>query len=185
MPDLLPKNSSQLERALADIAYDFSHASTILTLWHPDTCPLALLPYLAWALSVDEWDHTWGEGRKREACRAARKIHQHKGTPFGVKVALAALGQPDAVVLERSDFIKYDGQNKHNAMHHYMGQAGWPTYRVVLSRPITIDQAQIIYRTLESVKRFCIKLIAVDFTQSALRYSGAQQYNGAYSHGVV
>lgn len=185
MADLLPKNSSQLERALADIAYDFSHASTILTLWNPDTCPLAFLPYLAWALSVDEWDHTWGEGRKREVCRAARKIHQHKGTPYGVKQALAALGQPDAVVLERSDFIKYDGTTKRNAMHHRAGRAGWATFRVLLTRSITIDQAQMIYRILESAKRFCIKLVAIDFTQALLRHNGQHNRNGTYTRGVV
>lgn len=143
------------------------------------------MPYLAWALSVDEWDHTWSEDRKRDACRLAREIHQHKGTPYGVKQALAALGQPDAIVIERNDYLKYDGTRTYNGTGRHMGQAGWATFRVILLNPITIDQAAIIYRTLESVKRFCIELVAVDFTQAALRYGGRQTYNGDYSHGTV
>lgn len=185
MADLLPKNSSALERALADVAYDYSPPFDVLTLWNADDCPLQFLPYLAWSLSVDEWDHTWSEDRKREACKKAREIHEHKGTPYGIKQALAALGQPNATVIERNDFIKYNGVRTYNGSGRHMGQAGWATFRVILPNPITIDQAQLIYRALASVKRFCIELVAVDFTEAALRYSGDQTYNGDYSHGIV
>ncbi len=185
MPDLLPKNSSALERALADVAYDFNHEPTILTLWNADECPLQFLPYLAWSLSVDEWDHTWSEDRKREACRAARHIHQHKGTPYGVKQALSALGQADATVIERVDYIRHNGLAYRNGTHKRRGQAGWATFRVVLTNPITIDQAALIYRTLESVKRFCVELVAVDFRQAALRRNGKYKHNGEYSRGIV
>lgn len=40
-------------------------------LWDPDTCPVALLPYLAWALSVDRWDRDWTEETKRQVIRDA------------------------------------------------------------------------------------------------------------------
>ncbi|MCW9529462.1 phage tail protein I, partial [Klebsiella grimontii] len=34
------------------------------TLWTPTACPVDLLPYLAWALSVDRWDKNWTAERK-------------------------------------------------------------------------------------------------------------------------
>ncbi|EDM0699739.1 phage tail protein I, partial [Salmonella enterica subsp. enterica serovar Newport] len=39
-----------------------------------------LLPYLAWALSVDRWDKNWPEETKRKTIKASWEIHQKKGT---------------------------------------------------------------------------------------------------------
>ena len=35
-------------------------------LWNPWTCPVGILPWLAWALKVDEWDAAAPEDRKRQ-----------------------------------------------------------------------------------------------------------------------
>ncbi len=50
------------------------------TLYNPDTCPVHLLPHLAWAWSVDRWDPEWPESVKRAAIKASFYIHKHKGT---------------------------------------------------------------------------------------------------------
>lgn len=39
------------------------------TLWDPESCPVELLPYLAWALSVERWDKNWPEETKRKVIR--------------------------------------------------------------------------------------------------------------------
>lgn len=92
MSDLLPKNSTSLERALAEANSVISSIPVdIKTLWNPDTCPEHLLPWLAWALSVDEWDPTWSEERRRAAIRTSVSVHKYKGTIASVREALRSL----------------------------------------------------------------------------------------------
>lgn len=78
---LLPVGSSPLEvaaaRALADIART---PIQLRMLWNPNTCPVSLLPYLAWAFSVDRWDESWTASTKRNVVRTAYFIHRRKGT---------------------------------------------------------------------------------------------------------
>lgn len=61
-------------------------------IWNADTCPDALLPWLAWAYSVDEWDATWTSDQRREAIKSSVAVHRYKGTIGAVRNALAALG---------------------------------------------------------------------------------------------
>lgn len=61
-------------------------------MWSPDTCPASLLPWLAWALSVDEWDDAWTVDEKREVIRQSIYVHKHKGTIGAMDRALRPLG---------------------------------------------------------------------------------------------
>lgn len=90
---LLPPNSTTLERALADTAeLERLAPEVIASLWNSATCPAANLPWLAWALSVDEWDSTWDEATQRRVIAASIEIHRKKGTVGAVKQALTSLG---------------------------------------------------------------------------------------------
>ena len=60
--------------------------------WNPDTCPASLLPWLAWAFSVDEWDASWTDAQKRETVKRSILVHRHKGTIGAVREAIQALG---------------------------------------------------------------------------------------------
>ncbi|WP_083023431.1 phage tail protein I [Vreelandella lionensis] len=89
---LLPPNTTALERRTAQVNGGISDLDTPLRdLWRPDTCPAPLLPWLAWALSEDEWDAKWSENRQRRAIKAAIGVHRRKGTIGAVKRALAAI----------------------------------------------------------------------------------------------
>lgn len=93
MSNLLPPNATPLEHALDD-AITASYAGVDVpqkTLWNPDTCPAELLPWLAWALSVDYWDSNWSEAEKRDAIKNSFYIHRHKGTVGALKAALSGL----------------------------------------------------------------------------------------------
>lgn len=61
-------------------------------MWSPHDCPVDLLPWLAWAFSVDEWDTEWSEAQKRASIAASYSIHRRKGTIGAVRRAIAALG---------------------------------------------------------------------------------------------
>lgn len=92
---LLPPNATGLERALED---NFARRVEALPVeaprdaWIPERCPEALLPWLAWALSVDRWDPEWPAGVKRQVIADAWDDHRRKGTVGAVKRALEDVG---------------------------------------------------------------------------------------------
>lgn len=90
---LLPVGSSLLEVAAARALADINKTPIQLrTLWNPDTCPASLLPYLAWAFSVDRWDESWTETVKRNVVRTAYFIHRRKGTIGAIRRVVEPLG---------------------------------------------------------------------------------------------
>ncbi|AZN35529.1 phage tail protein I [Iodobacter ciconiae] len=90
---LLPTGSSKLERALAESCQSGQELPILLAaLWNADTCPAAVLPYLAWAFSVDLWDENWSEPVQREVIRQSFFVHQHKGTIGALKRIIEPLG---------------------------------------------------------------------------------------------
>jgi phage tail P2-like protein len=110
---LLPPNASAQERSLSEtIARAFDVNVPLRPLWDPDACPEELLPWLAWALSVDTWDSAWPLDTKREVVRRSLAIHRRKGTPWAVEQALAAMGLPAQV----SEWWEYGGEPHHFAV---------------------------------------------------------------------
>jgi phage tail P2-like protein len=91
MPDLLPLNATIQERAIS-LSVDRLPTVPIKTLWTPAACPEAQLPWLAWALSVDEWDAAWPVETKREVIATSIEQHRKKGTVGALRRALQRLG---------------------------------------------------------------------------------------------
>lgn len=93
--NILPPNATALEKAF-DIAFaraiESIPVNRIYDQWNPHTCPADVLGYLAWAMSVDNWNPDWDENTKRSVIINALEIHRHKGTLSSVKRVLAALG---------------------------------------------------------------------------------------------
>lgn len=90
----LPSPDKSLQRALA-LTEAHRHAAInpqLTTLWDPYACPLDLLPFLAWSLSVDYWDDGWPESVKRDVVAATPDVHRKKGTVDAVRSALAPFG---------------------------------------------------------------------------------------------
>lgn len=92
--NLLPKNSTPFERSVeqsnaeryplpSQLARDFKN---------PETCPLELLPFLAYELSVDTWSDDWSETRKRATVAKAFDLHRKKGTLSALKTAASIAG---------------------------------------------------------------------------------------------
>lgn len=90
---MLPGNATELERLGAQALAQIERVPIPLReLWNPDTCPVELLPYLAWAFSVDRWSQAWPESAKRAAINAAYFIHAHKGTIGALRRVVEPLG---------------------------------------------------------------------------------------------
>lgn len=90
---LLPSGSTPFERAATEaMAEAVALKVPLRDLWNPDRCPLSLLPYLAWALSVDRWDQNWSEKTKRSVIKASFFVHKRKGTINAIRRAVEPLG---------------------------------------------------------------------------------------------
>lgn len=88
-PSLLPPSSTDLEKALEQVAFALTDLPTpVRDIWSPDTCPVALLPWLGWGLSVDVWDSNWSEAQKRAAVADAIAFQRRKGTPASLRTVL-------------------------------------------------------------------------------------------------
>lgn len=98
---LLPPNATPLERALAKASAMPHSPEVIRQLWNHRTCPLHLLPWLAWAWSVDEWDPAWTEGQQRAMVGASIRLHKKKGTVWAVREALLRSGLESVRVIEK------------------------------------------------------------------------------------
>lgn len=92
--ELLPKNATPLERCITEVMLERIDEMPMLiaTLWDNETCPAELLPFLAWAVSVDVWDEAWEESVKRRVIGAAPKVHRMKASLQAVEAALSAMG---------------------------------------------------------------------------------------------
>lgn len=93
MNSLLPPNASPLERAFEQSIARIGDVPTPMRdLWNADKCPAELLPWLAWALSIDTWQPYWPEHVKRARIRMALEIQRRKGTAQSVRQVVASFG---------------------------------------------------------------------------------------------
>ena len=90
---LFPPSVRPLERNIENIID--SRITNMLvdvsTIWNPDECSEELLPWLAWAMSVDEWDPDWPESIKRQVIKSSSVVHRRKGTKRAILEALESL----------------------------------------------------------------------------------------------
>lgn len=146
---MLPPNATAQERAQAEAIARISAVQMLIReSWNPQLCPASLLPWLAWALSVDEWDTTWTEQEKRDVIEASLMIHRHKGTIGAVRRALTPLGYLVEVVEWWETTPKGDPY----------------TFSVVMgtgSKPVTADlydKAERIVLTYKNLRSHLLKL---------------------------
>jgi len=103
---ILPASSSVQERALEAATCGLEpDPIEIGDLMDPSSCPTRFLPWLAHAMSVDEWEPAWPEATKREVIRQSVQVHRKKGTVGAVKRALRAIGAG----IEIEEWMEYGG----------------------------------------------------------------------------
>lgn len=90
---LLPPSSTAWMRSTEAATARLSAITVALrTLWTPIACPVDLLPYLAWALSVDRWDKSWPAEKKITAIQQSYWLHRRKGTRAAVRRVIEDMG---------------------------------------------------------------------------------------------
>jgi len=96
---LLPFNATAQERALEAATARISDVPVLVReSWNPQTCPESLLPWLAWALSVDSWDEGMTLAQKRAIIASSFMVHARKGTRWAVLQTFDALAVQAAIV---------------------------------------------------------------------------------------
>lgn len=86
---ILPPGSTQLEKSLEQVAAAILDMPVpVRSVWSPESCPVELLPWLAWGVSVDVWDADWPEAVKRSAIASSIASHRHKGTRASLRTIL-------------------------------------------------------------------------------------------------
>ena len=105
-PHLLPVNATPQERVLSQTLARLSDVTVpVRNVWNQLTCPPDLLPWLAWAFSVDTWDADWTETRKRQVIARSLDVHRKKGTIGALRTAL----EPFALNLVVEEWWEFGG----------------------------------------------------------------------------
>lgn len=181
-PSILPPNATAIERhieqttaRIENVPIDFAK------LLNPHTCPLTHLPWLAWAMSVDEWDNTWEEQIKRDVIASSIAIHRHKGTPGAIKKALQALGYNDVQIIEPKTY-KYDGQHRYDGLITYGTDLHWAEFDVHLNAgelpPAELEEK--IRRSISNYKPTRSHLRNLKYATKL--YNGQHSYDGSITY---
>lgn len=181
---LLPNNATATERAI-DAATDRDIQILVSDLWNPAACPAALLPWLAWALSVDDWDAGWSDETKRSTIAVSLEVHRRKGTVWAMRAALRAAGLGDADIQEGWSANLFDGSFARDGSRLRQQSDHWAEYRVTLKRPMSIAQLDRARSILTAAAPVRCHLKVMSFEEAALLYNGAVIRDGQYTRGVV
>lgn len=183
---LLPPNATALEHAAdAAMARIADVNVPIADLWNPDLCPEAVLPWLAWALSVEPWDADWPIWQQRQVINASIPTHRIKGTVAAIRSVLTAAGFGAANILEQLHRPGRNGLATRNGHYVHGDPKAWATYRIVLDRPITNLQAAFVRSLLAESDRAVSYLAGLDYTAVANIHNGAITRDGSFNHGVA
>jgi phage tail P2-like protein len=106
---ILPPNTTPLLRDLeaATSSRLYLLSNDVRYLNNPDLCPAHILPWLAWAVSVDVWSDDWTEQQKRAVIRQSILVHKQKGTLGALHRALAIFAYAQIVIKE---WFNYGGE---------------------------------------------------------------------------
>jgi phage tail P2-like protein len=182
VPSLLPPNATAIERHIEQTAARIdSIPIDFASLLNPYECPLENLPWLAWQMSVDEWDDSWDEQRKREIIANSIAIHRHKGTPGALKRALNTLGYHEVEILEPTT-EKYDGVNVYDGSITHGNDMHWAEFDVILNVGTTPTPEQTL-QIINSINNYKpVRSHLRNLRYASIFYDGEFNYDGTITH---
>lgn len=104
----------------------------LLDLVHPSALPCLAEQFHV--LGLEGWSLVSTDADRRSLLKQAIELHRHKGTPWAIKSALAAVGWPGLELTEGLPSVFHDGTNHHNGSLRYEPGGRWAMFRV--SQPI-------------------------------------------------
>ena len=164
---LLPRTSTQFEIDLEQTGFFVNRPPENFKfqwIWNPWLCPVDLLPWLAWSLDVDEFNHDWPAQRKREVIAAAPLINRKKGTIESMRRVIRSAGLGEMTITENSEH--------------------WAEYDVTFENHFTLEQYNNAVNLLYYTSSARNKLRLVKYEQTLL-YNNKALYNGEYLYGSL
>lgn len=164
--DLLPNNATPLERNLSLMTERLFDVPVIVKqVWNVNDAPADVLPWLAWALSVDDWDTSWTEEQKRNVIRNAPATQKIKGTLGAVQLQLASVGI-DVQIQEWFNQIP-KGDAYTYVLHVNVDQ--YPLNQETLQKIIQLIETTKNVRSHMSTAKINVKSVAHGYTAATSR----------------
>lgn len=181
---LLPPGSTPLEIRAAEVCAPIIDPTPLRWLADANRCPVAFLPWLAWARSVEGYDAASSEERQRALIRQSIDIHKRKGTVAAVRDVFRALGLGEVDIETGRSGYRRDGTRTRTAFNKRGTRSGsWAEYRVVCHNRLTVQQAAIARQMLAEIAPVRCHLFELDFSLAALTRNGLASRNGSYTRG--
>lgn len=95
LPHLLPPNATPLEKAVIQALLKQLNKvppNVKRSLWNAQTCPVELLPWLAWTFGLETWDNNWPASVKRARIGRAISVARIRGTLASLEDVLQSYG---------------------------------------------------------------------------------------------
>lgn len=182
---LLPPNQNAIENALALSRRPAVDPSALRYLSDAAHCPAPLLPWLAWARSVDRFEAATTEEQQRAVIASSISVHRRKGTVAAVRQVFRDLGLGEVTIDEGANGHSYDGSVSYDGFANYDDVSGWAEYRVQIDKLLSVEQAVLAREILADVAPVRCHLWGLDFTGAELLYNNLAAYDGSYTYGVA
>lgn len=182
---LLPPNRTAFEAALADATHLDVDVTRLRGIGDSTRAPAALLPWLAWERSVENFDAAINEEQQRELIKTSIRVHRRKGTVSAVREVFRALGLGEVQILEGNHHYLADGTLTADGFGTAGDPDGWVEYRVQIDKLLSVEQSHIAHAVLADVAPARSVLWGIDFTGASLIANGIAIADGSYTAGVV
>jgi len=178
---ILPPNATSLELHVEQSATATLETMPldIAKLWNPDTCPAHILPWLAWALDVEQWRSDAPIATQRAAIKGSITVHDTMGTPAAMQHALENLGYAPVQIFEYSAQW-HAGRTLYNGLQTHAGATLLFRFDVHLNAHGTRPTAPELLRIKAAIHIFKnARSHLRNLFYASLWHDGAYTHNGA------
>ena len=146
------------------------------------------LPLLAESSSVWGADGYWlaeSDDARRKLIKGAYELHRFKGTPWSLKEIIRRLGFGKVTLIEGLGRKRHDGEITRNAIYYRGVGSYWAQYKIIMTKPITNDQAQLLRQTLRRFEPARCVLTDLDYIEAAIRHNKKAVRDGKFNRGTA
>ncbi len=146
------------------------------------------LELLAESRSLLGEDGYWlaeSDDARRKLIKGAYELHRKKGTPWAIREIVRRLGFGEVEIIEGLSNKKHNGEIRRDGRYTHGHADRWAYYRILMSAPITNDQAAMLRKTLAAFAPARCVLASLDYQQAALRHNGRARRDGQFNRGTA
>lgn len=160
---------------------------SVLLVYLISKTPTVTLPFLAEQFSLfgDGQELAESEAQKRELIAQAIELHRYKGTLWIIREIIRRFSFGEVEIIENIFDWKLDGSVKLIGSHILGYINEWARYRIVLTEPITNEQAAKLRKAILAYAPKRSYLESMDFSEAAFRLDDTKILDGQYNLGTI